>query len=59
MNESEARWIYCENVIGWDGFCCSKCGYFVPWEYKKYPKSDDAVKDIHTCPRCKLKIKVD
>jgi DNA-directed RNA polymerase subunit RPC12/RpoP len=44
---------------GQDGYFCSKCGYFVPWEYKKHPKSDDAVKDIHTCPRCKSKIKVD
>jgi DNA-directed RNA polymerase subunit RPC12/RpoP len=28
-NESKAKWVYCEDEYGQDGYKCSECGFFV------------------------------
>lgn len=46
------RWIYGEND-GQDGWYCSECGGFVPWDYDYYGLDNiDFIKDFKTCPRC-------
>ena len=45
------RWIYGEDDVAMcDGYHCSECGFFVPWDYKR--KSIDFIKDYNFCPNC-------
>ena len=48
----KGRWIYGE-CDGQDGWYCSECGGFVPWDYDYYGLDNiDFIKDFKTCPRC-------
>ena len=48
----KGKWIYGEND-GQDGWYCSECGCFVPWDYDYYGLDNiDFIKDFKTCPRC-------
>ncbi len=48
----KGRWIYGE-YDGQDGWYCSECGGFVPWDYDYYGLDNiDFIKDFKTCPRC-------
>ena len=45
------RWIYGEHDVAMcDGYHCSECGFFVPWDYKR--KFIDFIKDYNFCPSC-------
>ena len=45
------KWIYGEHDVAMcDGYCCDKCGFFVPWDYRHKPI--DYIKDYHFCPNC-------
>ena len=45
------RWIYGEHDVAMcDGYHCSECGFFVPWDYKR--KFIDFIKDYNFCPNC-------
>ena len=45
------RWIYGEHdVTMCDGYHCSECGFFVPWDYKR--EFIDFIKDYNFCPNC-------
>jgi hypothetical protein len=45
------RWIYGEDDVAMcDGYHCSECGFFVPWDYKR--KFIDFIKDYNFCPNC-------
>ena len=49
----EARhgeWVYCESEEGHDGYRCSECDEFIPWEYGEY--DIDCIKEVHYCPNC-------
>lgn len=49
------KWIYGEHEIAMcDGYRCSKCGYFVPWDYGH--KSIDYIKEYNYCPSCGSKM---
>lgn len=49
------KWIYGEYEIAMcDGYRCSKCGYFVPWDYGH--KSIDYIKEYNYCPSCGAKM---
>ena len=51
-----AEWIYGENG-GQDGWYCSKCGLFIPWDYEYYGLDNiDFIADFHTCPKCDSKM---
>ena len=51
-----AEWIYGENA-GQDGWYCSKCGLFIPWDYEYYGLDNiDFIADFHTCPKCDRKM---
>ena len=46
------RWIYGEND-GQDGWYCSECNGFVPWDYKYYGLENiDFIDDFKVCPFC-------
>jgi len=45
------RWIYGEHDVAMcDGYHCSECGFFVPWDYKR--KFIDFIKEYNFCPKC-------
>lgn len=45
------KWIYGEHDIAMcDGYRCSNCGYFVPWDYSH--KSIDYIEEYKYCPQC-------
>ena len=44
------EWIYGESEEGHDGYRCSECGEFIPWEYDEY--DIDFIKKVHYCPNC-------
>lgn len=44
------EWIYGESEEGHDGYRCSECGEFIPWEYDEYDV--DFIKEAHYCPNC-------
>ena len=46
----KGKWIYGESEIGHDGYYCSKCGNFVPWEYGEY--DIDFIKEFLFCNKC-------
>lgn len=51
-----AEWIYGENG-GQDGWYCSQCGLFIPWDYEYYGLDNiDFIADFHTCPKCDRKM---
>ena len=50
------RWIYGEND-GQDGWYCSECKGFIPWDYDFYGLNNiDFIKDFKTCPFCDSKM---
>lgn len=44
------EWTYMKDEYGVDGFGCTKCGFFVPWDYTH--KFIGFIKDYRFCPRC-------
>lgn len=48
--EAKAKWIYCEDEYGQDGYKCSKCGFFVPWFYDF--EAINFINDYKLCPSC-------
>ena len=56
--EKNGYWIYGENDIAdnVDGYFCSECGFFAPWNYKH--QSIYFIEEYHYCPRCGLSMKV-
>ena len=53
--QKQAIWIYCENKYVQDGWQCSHCGFFVPWDYKT--AVDDVISYYFYCPHCGSKMK--
>ena len=50
------KWIYGEND-GQDGWYCSECNSFIPWDYDYYGLDNiDFIKDFKTCPFCDKKM---
>lgn len=47
------KWEYCENEIAnhVDGYKCSNCGFFVPWDYEH--KFINFIEDYNFCPSCR------
>lgn len=52
-NEPQGKWEYCEHEIAnhVDGYKCSNCGFFVPWDYEH--KFINFIKDYNFCPSCR------
>ena len=50
--ESQGKWEYCEHEIAdhVDGYKCSHCGFFIPWDYMH--KSIYFIEDYNFCPSC-------
>lgn len=49
-------WIYGEKDCQ-DGWYCSKCKFFIPWDYDYYGLNNiDFICDYHTCPHCDAKM---
>lgn len=46
----KGNWVYGEDEHGIDGYCCDKCGFFVPWDYAH--KFIDYIKEYKFCPNC-------
>lgn len=55
--ESQEKWEYCEdeNANYVDGYKCSHCGFFVPWDYEH--KSINFIEDYNFCPSCGARMK--
>lgn len=52
----KGEWIYGEKD-GQDGWYCSECKGFIPWDYDYYGLNDiDFIKDFKTCPFCDSKM---
>lgn len=52
----KGEWIYGEND-GQDGWYCSECEFFIPWDYSYYGLNNiDFIRDFHTCPHCDAKM---
>lgn len=50
------RWIYGEDD-GQDGWYCSECNGFIPWDYEFYGLDNiDFIRDFKTCPFCDTKM---
>lgn len=50
------KWIYGEKD-GQDGWYCSECEGFIPWDYDYYGLNNiDFIKDFKTCPFCDSKM---
>ena len=50
------KWIY-EEKDGQDGWYCSECEGFIPWDYDYYGLNNiDFIKDFKTCPFCDTKM---
>ena len=47
MEKQTGKWEYCEHEIASnvDGYKCSRCGFFVPWDYEH--KSINFIKDYN------------
>lgn len=47
------KWEYCEHEIAdhVDGYKCSNCGFFIPWDYEH--KFINFIKDYNFCPSCR------
>lgn len=48
----QGKWEYCEHEIAnhVDGYKCSNCGFFIPWDYMH--KSVYFIEDYNFCPSC-------
>lgn len=45
------KWIYGEDRVAMcDGYRCSNCGYFVPWDYQH--KFISYIEEYKYCPNC-------
>jgi len=53
----EGTWVYGEDSTAdcVDGYRCSQCGFFVPWDYNH--KLIDYINDYAYCPNCGAKMK--
>jgi hypothetical protein len=52
----KGEWIYGEDD-GQDGWYCSECNGFVPWDYEFYGLDNiDFIRDFKTCPFCDTKM---
>ena len=52
----KGKWIYGEKS-GQDGWYCSECGGFIPWDYDFYGLDNiDFIEDFKTCPFCDSKM---
>lgn len=48
---TKGEWVYGEHDVSMcDGYRCSHCGFFVPWDYSHV--FIDFIKDYHFCPSC-------
>lgn len=54
--DKHGEWIYCEDTVALcvDGYKCSECGFFVPWDYEH--KSPHFIEDYHFCPKCRTRM---
>ena len=54
---AEGEWVYGEDSTAdcVDGYRCSKCGFFVPWDYNH--KFIDYITDYAYCPKCGARMK--
>ena len=52
----EGKWVYGEDFTAdcVDGYRCSRCGFFVPWDYNH--KLIDYINDYVYCPKCGAKM---
>ena len=56
VRENEhGEWQYGENAVGQDGYYCSHCGRFVPWEYGKV--GINFIYRFFFCPSCGAEMK--
>ena len=47
----KGKWIYGEHDVAMcDGYYCSGCGFFVPWDYKR--EFIDFIDGYNFCPHC-------
>lgn len=55
--ESQGKWEYCEHEIAnhVDGYKCSHCGFFIPWDYMH--ESIYFIEDYNFCPSCGARMK--
>lgn len=52
----KGKWIYGENDCQ-DGWFCSECRFFIPWDYDYYGLNNiNFIKDFHVCPHCKAEM---
>ena len=52
----KGKWIYGEKS-GHDGWYCSECGGFIPWDYVFYGLDNiDFIEEFKTCPFCNSKM---
>lgn len=53
----QGEWEYCEDEIAnyVDGYKCSYCGFFVPWDYEH--KFINFIEDYNFCPSCGARMK--
>ena len=52
----KGKWIYGEKS-GLDGWYCSECGGFIPWDYVFYGLDNiDFIEEFKTCPFCDSKM---
>ena len=53
----EGKWVYGEDSTAdcVDGYRCSQCGFFVPWDYNH--KFIDYINDYAYCPNCGARMK--
>ena len=51
MPVRHAKWIYGEDCVAMcDGYRCSNCGFFVPWDYQH--KFISYIEEYNYCPNC-------
>lgn len=53
--DKTSEWLYGENAFGADGWKCSGCGFFEPWNYE-YTDDIDFIRNYHYCPACGSKM---
>ena len=51
----KGEWIYGEDENMVDGYRCSQCGFFEPWDYKY--RSINFIQQFRFCPSCYAKMK--
>lgn len=50
----KGEWIYGEDENMVDGYRCSQCGFFEPWDYKY--RSINFIQQFRFCPSCGAKM---